>query len=115
MLSIVPPTVPRVGRSYEHFFGWIRTPPPTGVGHAAAERTPHPAVPENEFCIDNLLVRIHLIIEMIVEDRPCAMGVRIAFFRYPYIYLPGSFPFIHSVLGLASASAHLKGTRASIG
>ena len=31
--------------------------------------------PEREFCIDNLLVRIHLIIEMILVDRPCAMGV----------------------------------------
>jgi len=34
--------------------------------HAAAER---------EFFIDNLLVRIHLIIEMILVDRPCTMGV----------------------------------------
>ena len=25
--------------------------------------------------IDNLLVRIHLIIEMVLVDRPCAMGV----------------------------------------
>ena len=30
---------------------------------------------EKEFSIDNLLVRIHLIIEMILVDRPCAMGV----------------------------------------
>ena len=30
---------------------------------------------EREFFIDNLLVRIHLIIEMIFGDRPCAMGV----------------------------------------
>jgi len=30
---------------------------------------------ERECFIDNLLVRIHLIIEMIVVDRPCAMGV----------------------------------------
>ena len=28
---------------------------------------------EKEFFIDNLLVRIHLIIEMILVDRPCAM------------------------------------------
>jgi len=34
-----------------------------------------PQVPEREFFIDNLLVRIHLIIEMILVDRPCAMGV----------------------------------------
>ena len=30
---------------------------------------------EREFFIDNLLVRIHLIIEMILVDRPCAMGI----------------------------------------
>jgi len=30
---------------------------------------------EREFFIDNLLVRIHLIVEMILVDRPCAMGV----------------------------------------
>jgi len=30
---------------------------------------------EREFFIDDLLVRIHLIIEMISVDRPCAMGV----------------------------------------
>ena len=32
-------------------------------------------VQEREFLIDNLLVRIHLIIEMILVDRHCAMGV----------------------------------------
>ena len=36
---------------------------------------------EREFFIDNLLVRIHLIIEMILVDRPCAMGVLIPFFQ----------------------------------
>ena len=35
--------------------------------------TPPPR--EREFFSDNLLVRIHLIIEMISVDRPCAMGV----------------------------------------
>ena len=30
---------------------------------------------EKEFFIDNLLVRIHLIIEMVLVDRPCAIGV----------------------------------------
>jgi hypothetical protein len=30
---------------------------------------------EGELFIDNLLVRIHLIIEMILVDRPCAMEV----------------------------------------
>ena len=28
-----------------------------------------------EFFIDNLMVRIHIIIEMILVDRPCAMGI----------------------------------------
>ena len=28
-----------------------------------------------DFFIDNLLVRIHVIVEMILVDRPCAMGV----------------------------------------
>ena len=37
---------------------------------------PYPAEREREIelFIDNLLVRIHLIIEKILEDRPCAMG-----------------------------------------
>ena len=30
---------------------------------------------QREFFIDNLLVRIHLIIEMVLVDWPCAMGV----------------------------------------
>ena len=29
---------------------------------------------ERDFFIDNLLVRIHLIIEMFLVDRSCAMG-----------------------------------------
>ena len=36
---------------------------------------------EREFFIDNLMVRIHLIIVKILVDRPCAMGVRIPFSR----------------------------------
>jgi len=36
---------------------------------------------EREFFIDNLLVRIHLITEMILADRPCAMGLSIPFSR----------------------------------
>ena len=32
-------------------------------------------LPEREFCIDNLLVRIHVIIGMIIVDRPRAIGV----------------------------------------
>ena len=47
-------------------------------------RAPWPLLPrecaprhaaEREFFIDNLLVRIHLILEIILVDRPCAMGV----------------------------------------
>jgi len=36
--------------------------------------SPHPQVTERVFLIDNLLVRIHLIIDMILVDRPCAVG-----------------------------------------
>jgi len=32
---------------------------------------------EREFFVDNLLVRIHLIIETVLVDRPCTMGVLI--------------------------------------
>ena len=41
-------------------------------------QTRTPGVPRGggrEFFIDNLLVRVYLIIEMISVDRPCAMGV----------------------------------------
>jgi len=31
-------------------------------------------IPEREIFVDNLLVRVHMIIEMILEDRPCATG-----------------------------------------
>ena len=44
-----------------------------------AKRVPIPEGPwgflERQFLVDNLLVRIHLIIVMILVDRPCAMGV----------------------------------------
>ena len=43
-------------------------------GYLAHKKTAYPRR-EREFFIDNLLVRIHLIIEMIIVDRPCAMGV----------------------------------------
>ena len=29
---------------------------------------------QREFCIDNLLVRIHLIIDMILVEQPCTVG-----------------------------------------
>ena len=41
---------------------------------------------ERAFFIDNLLVRIHLIIKMIRVNRPCAMRVWILFSREPYIF-----------------------------
>jgi len=41
------------------------------------EKVPTPPLEarQREFFIDNLLVRIHLIIEMLLVDRPCAKGV----------------------------------------
>ena len=51
-----------------------------------------PYLPAREFFIDNLLVRIHLIIGMILVDRPCAMefeflfsGILISTFLVPAI------------------------------
>jgi len=44
-------------------------------------RVVHHTPAERESFIDDLLVRIHLIIEMILVDRPCAMGVLIPFSR----------------------------------
>jgi len=43
-------------------------------GGAGADANPS-REKEREFFIDNLPVRIHLIIEMILVDRPCVMGV----------------------------------------
>ena len=51
------------------------------IGLAAADRLEIVAIPyalyptEREFFFDNLLVRILVIVEMILVDRPCAMGV----------------------------------------
>ena len=44
-------------------------------GNSALVALVRRAVGEREFFIDNLLVRIHFIIEMILVDRLCAMGV----------------------------------------
>ena len=44
------------------------------MAHHHADGTVH-AHPEREIFIDNLLVRVNWIIEMIVVERPCAMGV----------------------------------------
>ena len=53
--------------------------PPAGPSPSpAGSRGASPALAppgEREFFIDNLLIRIHLIIEMILVDRPCAMGI----------------------------------------
>ena len=47
-----------------HTMGYMATAKPRDADHG-----------EREFYIDNLLVRIHLKIEMILVDRPCAMGI----------------------------------------
>ena len=65
-------TVPRVIRSCEHY--------PDGFGldaHLPAERPADRVshLMERESFTDNLLVRINLIVEMILVDRPCAMKV----------------------------------------
>ena len=46
--------------------------PPVWRGTVPTRR---PAPTKREFFIDNLLVRIHFIIEKILVDRPCAMRV----------------------------------------
>jgi len=58
-----------------------------GINTHAATHLPA-LLKEREFFIDNLLGQIHFIIEMILVDRPCAMGFRVHFSRKPYIYLP---------------------------
>ena len=50
-----------------------RFPNPFTGEASGIQRTVYPT--EREFFMDNLLVRIHLIMEMILVDRPCAMGV----------------------------------------
>jgi len=52
--------------------------PQTPGARCWGDQSPPPpltTVVEREFFSDNLLARIHLIIEMILVDRPCAMGV----------------------------------------
>jgi len=51
-----------------------------GGGEVSYERgAPVVRATEREFFIDNLMVRIDLIIDMILVDRPCAMGVEFPF------------------------------------
>ena len=45
--------------------------------HILMSEVPLDRCTEIEFFSDNLLVRIHLIVDMILVDRPCAMGVGI--------------------------------------
>ena len=54
---------------------WTVTEPYSSLFPKPEIRNPKPFAQEREFLIDNLLVRIHLIIEMILVDRPCAMGI----------------------------------------
>ena len=56
------------------------------MGHLAHARSTKSS--EREFLIDNLLVRIHYIIKIILVDRPCTMGVLIPFSIEPNIHLP---------------------------
>ena len=56
----------------------------THTGYSSIGKACGSASPETEFFIDNLLVRIHSIIEMILVDRPCATLIQVA------LYLPGS-------------------------
>ena len=54
-----------------------RARPRAGLRSPCSRPARRPGYPpeERDFFIHNLLVRIHLIIEMILVDRPCAMGV----------------------------------------
>ena len=46
-----------------------------GVHRRTPRRSTCRGTAAREFFIDNLLVRIHIVIEIIEVDRPCAMGV----------------------------------------
>ena len=61
---------------------------PLGTDGRLHRQHREPVLEERDLFIDNLLVRIHLIIERILVDRPCAMGVSIPFSRQSNIYLP---------------------------
>ena len=58
--------------------------------HAMLEQAVHGPLhpPERELFIANLLVRTHLIIEKILVDLSCAMGIWISFSKLPNIYIP---------------------------
>jgi len=66
--------------------GWVST-----TRLWSRSRRPHsPTTGKREFFTDNLLVRMLFIIEVILVDRPCAMGVSTPLSKQPYIYLPSN-------------------------
>jgi len=74
-LSLTPPSQPlSLSHSLSH------THPASSLSRRNRPRShpaPYSCVPllEREFSIDNLPVRIHLVMETILVNRPCAMGV----------------------------------------
>ena len=62
----------RRDNKYKSFLKHALFPATSSRGPALCQQGPSP---ERDFFIDNPLVRIHLIIEMILVDRPCVMGV----------------------------------------
>jgi len=101
MLRIVPHTVPRVGRSFEHFpdgFELHLLPAFCTGGSDALKvcKVLHADLPADpfygrakarEFFIDNLMVRIHFYRQDDLVDRPCAMGVLNSLFHVA-LHLP---------------------------
>ena len=49
--------------------------PPPGSPETRGKREGYAGQSEREIFIDNLLVRVHLTIDIILVDRPCATGV----------------------------------------
>ena len=65
---------------------------------------------ETEIFIDNLLVRVHWIIEIIVVERPCAMGVWIPDFQVKnHSLLAGgqNGTLVRHILGIRLRHSHL--------
>ena len=56
-----------------------QAPAPLRPARRALQREQH--LPQRELFIDNPMVRFHLIIVMILVDRPCAMGVLNSLFQ----------------------------------
>ena len=74
--SVVEPDPDAQRSILESITACIEVPEPaiwwTGLAHTSVHRGVRG---ETDFCIDNLLVRIHLIIETILVGRPCATGI----------------------------------------